>query len=579
MSPVSRVAAWARDTAGVVRAVLANPPLRNVLIAYLVYVSALYGTWTAMLLWAVAALGTSQVGIAVAVQLLPAAAFAAVAATLADRYPRGRVLAVGYGLQALAFGSAGVGMLAGASSVVVLLALAVAAAGTTMPRPTQGALLPQLARSPAELTAANALAGTVEGLGILLGPLLTAGILLVQPEGAALLAWAAALVGVAALVSRLRPAAAVTSADPIEPEAPAPADAQAPTAAPAPAAPWRGPTARIRRGLRTMTASADFAVVVGVLGLRMLVMAMLDIVVVLLALNVLGIGGSGAGALQSFVGLGTLLGGAASVVLVGRRQLAIALAASAVLLGGPLVALGLAKTALIAPVLLAVAGIGTTLVDVTGRTLLQRFADPARLAAVLGSLEAVDLAGCAAGSVIAPILVGVVGIEGTLVISGLLMPAAVAATWLTLRRIDRRATVPVRELALLRANRVFAALPGPQLETVARRMQWLSPRAGAVLIREGDPGDRYYILVEGSLRVTAGGAFLSEWRRPGDGLGEIALVRGIPRTATVTASSPSIVLALGRDDFLSAVTGSEPASAAAEEAIAAVGHSTPEPAS
>lgn len=356
MSSASRALGWARTTGTVVREVLANPALRNVLVAYLLYVSCLWGTWTGMLLWAVDTLGTGSVGLAVSAQLLPAAVFAAVAAALADRYPRGRVLAAGYLLQAVTFGLAGVGMLLAWPPAVVLLVLVAAAAGTTMPRPAQGAFLPQLARTPTEVTAANALVGTMEGLGILAGPLTAALILLVRDEGHVLLAGSASMLLATALVARLAPVTSRPTPAPLEPAVPETPLAAGPTVVPPttagsaagsavvlepPAdhgAPSRrfGPLDRIVRGLRAMAGSADTAIVVGILGLRMLVQSMVDIAVVLLALNVFNIGGSGAGALQSCVGLGTLVGGAASVLLVGRRRLAVALAISACLFGLPL---------------------------------------------------------------------------------------------------------------------------------------------------------------------------------------------------------------------------------------------------
>jgi MFS family permease len=572
MTSSSGALGWARRTGGVVREVLRNPALRNVLVAYLLHVSCLWGTWTAMLLWAVDALGTASVGVAVAVQLVPAAVFAAVAATLADRYPRNRVLGAGYLLQAAAFGAAGAGMIAGWPPVLVLGALMVAAAGTTMPRPAQGAFLPELARTPTEVTAANALVGTMEGLGILAGPLAAALILLVRGEGHVMFAGSAALLLATALVARLAPVTAGRAAAEGAEAAPAPADVTPATAeATSGSSPTRrsGPFRRIVRGLRAMAASGDVAIVVGVLGLRMLVQAMVDIAVVLLALNVFGIGGSGAGALQSCLGVGTLAGGAASVLLVGRRKLTVALAISAGLFGLPLVVLGAGAPVLLAPLLFVLTGAGFALIDVAGRTMLQRFVDPTRLATVLGSLEGVGLAGTTSGAVLAPLIIGAAGLNLALVVAGLLMPVSIVLAWVALRRIDRRANVPVREIALLQANPIFAPLPAPQLESVAYRTHWLTAPAGTTLIREGDPGDRYLVLVEGSLRVTQRGRDLRDLTDPGQGAGEIALLRGVPRTATVTASAPSVLLALARDDFLSAVTGSEPTRSAAEAVIAA----------
>jgi CRP-like cAMP-binding protein len=115
---------------------------------------------------------------------------------------------------------------------------------------------------------------------------------------------------------------------------------------------------------------------------------------------------------------------------------------------------------------------------------------------------------------------------------------------------------------------MFHPLPAPQLEAVARRATWLTVRPGTRLIREGEPGDRFYVLASGSLDVDRGGRHLREVDVVGDGVGEIALLRGVPRTATVTARTDVSLLAIDRAPFLAAVTGHPAAFAAAERAVA-----------
>jgi hypothetical protein len=181
------------------------------------------------------------------------------------------------------------------------------------------------------------------------------------------------------------------------------------------------------------------------------------------------------------------------------------------------------------------------------------------LARVLGALEGIGLVFLALGSVLVPVLAGWLGVELALVAVALLIPAGVAAAWLALAHIDGHAHVPLREIALLGRNPVFAPLPAPQLEWVARRTRWVTVRTGEALIREGEAGDRFYVLESGELRVTIGGAFLRTTDGPGEGIGEIALLRGVPRTATVVATEPCVLLALERGDFLTAVTGHETA--------------------
>ena len=90
------------------------------------------------------------------------------------------------------------------------------------------------------------------------------------------------------------------------------------------------------------------------------------------------------------------------------------------------------------------------------------------------------------------------------------------------------------------------------------------------------PGDRFYVLESGELRVTIKGGFLRVTDGPGEGIGEIALVRNVPRTATVTATVPCVLLALERDDFLTVVTGHDASHRLAEETAAGRAMSAPD---
>ena len=532
----------------VLRAVLRNPALRRVQLAFLLFIAAVFGTWVAILVYAYGTSGPAAVGVVALVQLLPAAAFAPVSASMADRYPRERVLLAGYIWQAVAFAATAAGMLLGAPPAVVYVCAAVAAAGTTFTRPAQGALLPGLSRTPEELTAANSITGTAEGAGVLLGPLVAAAILTVSTPAAV---WVAGTVGctlAALLVARL---AGQASGDA--------SSAGGAGAGPAPGLLEAKESARalIAGGLRVLAANRETRVVVSLLGVRMLTLGAMDVLFVLLSLGVFDTGQSGAGILTAALGLGTVLGGAASLVLVGRRQLAPAMAGSALLWGLTIVLMGTLAPAALAPAMIALGGIGLAATDVAGRTILQRVTPDRLLARVLGALEGIGLLFLALGSVLVPVLAGWLGIQGALVIVALLLPVSVAVAWLPLRQIDSRVLVPIRELALLRRTPIFAPLPAPQLEAVARRTRWVTTRTGEVLIREGDEGDHYYILESGRLMVTIGGSFLRHTDGPGEGIGEIALLHGVRRSATVTAVEPCVLLTLERADFLEAVTGHE----------------------
>ena len=318
-----------------------------------------------------------------------------------------------------------------------------------------------------------------------------------------------------------------------------------------------------------MTRHADTRLVVGILSLRMIVAGALDVLFVLLALEVFHIGESGAGLLNASLGLGVIAGGAATFTLVGRQRLAPALGIAALISG-----LGLAVLSAVSPVwaapLIVVTGVGFAACDVLGRTILQRVTPDRVLARVFGVLEGLALASLALGAILAPLVVLAVGIQGALIVAGLLMPAGVALSWLGLRAMDRHALVPVRALELLRAVEIFAPLPPPQLEWVARQARWVTFEPGEVIIAEGDVGDAYYVLESGALKVTKGGELLRTLSGRGDGVGEIALLRDVPRTATVTSDAVSVMLMVSRPAFLEAVTGHPRAHETAQRMVEAL---------
>jgi MFS family permease len=582
----------------VARRILANRDLRRVLPAYLLGAAAEFGTWVAILLYAYDRTGPASVGFVALAQLVPAAIVAPAAASLGDRYPRARVLAGGYVAQALGMLATGAAMLADLPVLAVYLVAVIAAASFVTTRPTQSSLLPSLAREPEDLTAANGATGMVEGIGVLIGPLVAAGILAVSTPASVFLLAGAAVAVSALLTLGLRPAGgAVTDLAggelavatgvarvPRAAGAATPSDAGVAGAvgsAPASRAgaggfvpmardPDSGPVeAGILAGLRALASDRDAALVVGLLTALMVTTGAADVLFVLLALDLLGTGESGAGILAASLGGGTIVGGALSFGMVGGRRLALAAAAGATAFGVALALVGLTGSPALAPLLFVLGGVGLAIVDIAGRTMLQRSVRDAVLSRVFGLQEGLAMAGLALGSVLVPVFVLVGGLVPAVVAIAAILPLVVLLAWRRLTDLDRRSVVPTRALALLRRTAVFAPLPSPQLEAVARRAVWTTVPAGTVVIREGDAGDRFFVLAGGGVRVDRGGLELRTIEAPGEGFGEIALLRGVPRTATVTALVDSELLAIDRAAFLAAVTGHPDAFAAAEREAAA----------
>ena len=536
--------------ATVLRRLVGNGALRRVLPAFFLFNAAEFGSWVAILIYAYERTGPVSVGVVALVQLVPAALLAPAAASLGDRYPRERVLTFGYAIQAIAMLTTAMTMLANAPVLVVYAAATIAASSLVVTRPTQSALLPGLAASPEDLTAANAASGLIEGAGILAGPLMAAAILTSGTPGMVFLAATVLLVVAALATMRLRPAPPIAGVD----EGRSPDDDEED----------RG----VLAGLRVIVADRDARLVVGLLTVRMLMIGAADVLFVLLALDLLGTGEPGAGILAGALGAGAILGGAATFTIVGRSRLAAVAAAGAVAWGIGLAVIGLTASATLAPLLVVLGGAGLAIVDIAGRTMLQRSIRDEVLARVFGLQEGLAMAGLAAGSVLVPVLVAAGDVVFAVLVVAATLPVIVAVRWRGLTDLDRRAVVPVRELALLRRNPIFRPLPAPQLEAVARHAVWVTTPSGVELIRQGEPGDRFYVLAAGRLRVLQDGSFLRELSTPGEGVGEIALLRGVPRTATVTTIADSTLLAIDRAPFLTAVTGHPDASAAAEREVA-----------
>ena len=229
--------------------------------------------------------------------------------------------------------------------------------------------------------------------------------------------------------------------------------------------------------------------------------------------------------------------------------------------------LGVTSTTVVALVLLAGVGAGNTVVDVAAVTLLQRSADDAVLGRVFGVLETVLLSALGLGSILAPLAIHVLGIRAALISTGLVLPVVVIAFSRALLALDQPDPVVAERAALLRAHPIFQPLAEGTLEQLARALEPLALVQGADVIRQGDHGDRVYVVVSGQLEVEVDGR-AGQRLGAGDVFGEIALLRDVPRTATVRAATTAEVLTLERDEFLAAVTG-HPASAAAADLVVA----------
>jgi MFS family permease len=532
------------------RAVFRNENLRRVELAWGASIAAEWAHFVALGIFAYDAGGTAAVGIAGLVRMLPAALIAPFAATLGDRFRRERFLVTISLVGALALAGSAAAFFLGRNVVAVFVLAAIVGVTTTLFRPALQAVLPSLARTPEELIASNGATSTIESLATLVGPLVAGTLVAVADAGAVFLVAGAALAVAAALLGRIvvEGLIQVTASE-------------------------ASPRELVLGGFGVLASAPGPRLIVVLITAQGFVRGCLNVLMVVAAFRLFGGGDAAVGYMAAALGAGGLLGAFASLTLEGKR-LGAPLGVAVAFWGIPIALVAVWPSLPAAVVLLAVVGAANSIEDVAAFTLLQRIVSDHVLMRVLGVAWGLVMGAVALGSVLTPAVVAGVGPRAAFIVAGALLPALVLLCWRQLAAIDREALARP-ELAVVDRVRIFAPLSVAAKEHVATRLVAVPVARGEVVIRSGDVGDRFYVVDEGELDVDAGG--IHSTSGPGDFFGEVALLRDVPRTATVRATAPSRLYALERDDFLVAVTGhSEVHSASqavADERLSRVGTS------
>jgi len=520
--------------------------LRRVELSYGLFTGAEWAVWISLLVFAYEHGGASASSLIAITQLVPSALLGPLIGAFVDRRRPGRILVVGYLVQGATMAGVAVSIATGAPRWVVFVLAPLINLGIAATRPAQAALVPSIVRTAEELTASNVMAGWVEQASRLVVPAV-AGLLLAIDGPALSIGATAGMTLVAALLVLRVPGPAAGPSD-------------------------VGLGTKLRANLSAARRDRTTRLLLSLTVFYQSFVGALDLLCVILAVSVLHLGQGGAGYLNAVMAAGGLAAGAITAMVVGRPRLVGFLVGGIVSATIALALVAARPTVALSFVLLALVGLSGAVFDVTGLTLLQRAAPSDALAGIFSVRESLMDVGLMLGFLVVQGSVAAGGYRTALVAPAVLTVIGVAMLWRPLSAIDHAVDVPQVEIQLLRSIRIFAALPAPVLEGVARRLVPVTVAAGTVVVRQGDPGDRYYVIGDGILTVRRDGVLVATLGR-GDGFGEVALVHSVPRLATVNAQTDCLLYALDKEPFVLLLTG-HPVAAQEAEAITTrhIGH-------
>lgn len=525
------------------RTALAEPAIRRLTIAWFTVMA---GKWALLVVTLVIAYdlgGPVAVGVLGVVRFLTPAITAPLAGLPASRWSLETVLRATNLVRTVAAAGAALVVAVDAPFAALALMVGIEAGVGAFTRPIHMALLPACGRTPEQLIASNVTSSAAEALGMFLGPAL-GGLLLVVAGPA----WA---IGAVVLIYGLGLAAIAGLHVPVVGR-----HNDRPTVA--------SVLREISAGLRVAASLPGPRLVMFGVATQTFVRGMLTVLVVVLSIELLGLGEAGVGSLNAAMGLGGLTGALAAISLAGRSRLGPAFCLALAGWGLPIVAMGLVLQPGVAFLAMAAIGLSNAVLDVSGYTLAQRTTPNASRVALLGLIDGVANLGPALGGIIAPLLIATIGTPSALIVTGTILPIVALVTWPAVRRLDEGGPVAARRVALIRGQPLFAPLSLATVEHLAGTLAPVRFDDGEWLIREGEAGDRYLLIDSGSVEVVQGDRSLRTLG-PGSGIGEIALLRDVPRTASVIARGAVSGYTLDRASFLEAVLGHAASHAAAHD--------------
>ncbi len=541
-----------RSARAALRQALGNDGIRRLGLAWMLGIAADAALVVVTLVTVFNRGGVLAAGLLGAVRMVPAVAVGMLAGSVLARVRGARILAgvgvvraLAAGLTAFTIATAGPTMADHEATMKWLFVFAtLAAAAGALVRPTQITLMPAIARTSDELVAANTVWSTGEGVGAFAGPFIAGTLMALNfhPLVAGLAAAVFLLTAVIPLGLRFEQASDASGGGR-----------------------HSGGGFRLMDGLRAVRAKPLLSwTIFGTYG-QVVTRGLLNAFVVVAAIDLLNMGQSGAGLLSAALGLGGLAGAIFAMTSRWSERLVRTEIVALVFWGLPLAVIGVLPAAEIALAAMVVIGVANATYDVALFTILQRACANDERAPVLSVLEGVIGLGAVSGSLLAPALLWAFGTQGGLVAGGLIVPVIAIAMYLRIGHLERVSVVNDGIVRLLREVPAFAELPLTAIERVAAGLVPFSAEAGDALMRQGEPGDRFLVIENGEIEVIVDGKPIHRLG-PGAGVGEIALLRRSPRTATVVAITDVTGYSVDASTFLAAVAG--PAAAAVTERMA-----------
>jgi len=477
--------------------------------------------------------GVVGVGLVALVRLLPGALASPLAGLIADSRPRRTVLIGSALAMAAVLAGAAVAASLGASTGVVFIFPALFAVLSSGYVPAESAMFPLLARTPQELSASNVNHSAMENAGFITAAIATGFLLTATSPGFVFGVASAVLVLVVIALLGVQRDSRPEYADDGE---------------------LSGAVREITLGLRTLVAHPAVRLASLTLIVLLLFEGFADVILVVFALELLHLAEGSVGFLNASWGVGSLVGGACLALLLDRGKLVVAIAGGSLVLGAATMLPGIWPKQAALYIAWFGIGIGFVFVEVAAKTLMQRLGSDETMGRVVSALESGRLAAMALGSLGAIALIELLHPRGALIALGALMPVFVIFCWSRLRAYEVGAPVAEGPYRLLRENSIFAPLPVATVERLSHDLDPVEVPAGEEVIVQGEIGDRFFLIEQGEVEVFENGVFRRN-EGPGESFGEIALLRDVPRTATVRTTAQTRLLVLERDQFLLAVSG------------------------